>query len=93
MDQYLISHFRLSFGNRIMKQIRLFVPVYVACGGKEIDGLDFMIAKKVLRKFESLNLGFIKDEIGKYIKYLDRVFGKENFSICKEYLHRMEKMN
>lgn len=93
MDQYLISHFRLAFGNRIMKQIRLFVPVYVACGGKEIDGLDFMIAKKVLRKFESLNLGFIKDEIGKYIKYLDRVFGKENFQICKEYLRRIEKMN
>ena len=93
MDQYLISHFRLAFGNRIMKQIRLFVPVYVACGGKEIDGLDFMIAKKVLRKFESLNLGFIKDEIGKYIKYLDRTFGKENFNICKEYLHRMEKMS
>lgn len=93
MDQYLIAHFRLAFGNRIMKQIRLFVPVYVACGGKEIDALDFMIAKKVLRKFESLNLGFIKDEIGKYIKYLDRVFGKENFQICKEYLRRMEKMN
>ena len=93
MDQYLIAHFRLAFGNRIMKQIRLFVPVYVACGGKEIDGLDFMIAKKVLRKFESLNLGFIKDEIGKYIKYLDRTFGKENFNICKEYLRRMEKMS
>ncbi len=93
MDQYLISHFRLSFGNRIMKQIRLFVPVYVACGGKEIDAFDFMIAKKVLRKFESLNLGFIKDEIGKYIKYLDRTFGKENFQICKEYLRRIEKMS
>ena len=71
----------------------LFVPVYVACGGKEIDAFDFMIAKKVLRKFESLNLGFIKDEIGKYIKYLDRTFGKENFNICKEYLRRIEKMS
>ena len=93
MDQYLITHFRLSFGNRIMKQIKLFVPVYVACGGTEIDALDFMIAKKVLRKFESLNMGFISEEIGKYIKYLDRTFGKENFNVCKEYLHRLEKMN
>ncbi len=93
MDQYLITHFRLSFGNRIMKQIRLYVPIYVACGGKEIDGLDFMVAKKVLRKFESLNLGVIKDEIGKYIKYLDRTFGKDNFNICKDYLRMIEKMN
>lgn len=93
MDAYLITHFRLSFGNRIIKQIKLFIPVYVACGGKEIDGMDFMIAKKVLRKFESLNLGVIRDEIGKYIRYLDKTFGKENFKICKEYLQRLEKSN
>ena len=50
-----------------------------------------MVAKKVLRKFESLNLGVIRDEIGKYIRYLDKTFGKENFKICKEYLTRIEK--
>ena len=93
MDQYMITHFRLSFGNRIMKQIRLFIPIFVACGGREIDGLDFMIAKKVLRKFESLSLGFIKDELGKYAHYLDKMFGKDNFQICKEYVHRLEKSN
>ena len=93
MDKYLIAHFRLSFGNRIIKQIRLFLPVYVACGGTQVDALDFMVAKKVLRKFESLNLGFIKDELGKYVRYLDKTFGKENFNICKEYLHRLEKSN
>ncbi len=93
MDKYLIQHFRLSFGNRIIKQIRLFLPIFVACGGTQVDALDFMVAKKVLRKFESLNLGFIKDEIGKYIRYLDKTFGKENFPICKEYLHRLEKQN
>ena len=93
MDQYLITHFRLSFGNRIIKQIKLFLPVFVACGGREIDALDFMVAKKVLRKFESLNLGFIKDELGKYNRYLDKMFGKENFKICKEYVSRMEKSN
>ena len=91
MDQYMIAHFRLAFGNRIMKQIRLFIPIYVACGGTDIDGLDFMVAKKVLRKFESLNMGVIRDEIGKYIRYLDKTFGKENFGICKEYLRRIEK--
>ena len=91
MDKYMIEHFRLAFGNRIIKQIRLFLPIYQACGGTQVDALDFMVAKKVLRKFESLNLGFIKDELGKYARYLDKMFGRENFKICKEYVHRMEK--
>ena len=91
MDQYMIVHFRLSFGNRIMKQIRAFIPIFVECGGTPLDGLDFMVAKKVLRKFESLNMGVIRDEISKYIRYLDKTFGKENFQICKEYLKRLEK--
>lgn len=93
LDSYLIKHFRLAFGNRIIKQIKAFIPIYVACGGLEVDALDFMIAKKVLRKFESLNLGVIRGEIDKFIKYLDRMFGKENFKICKEYLRRVEKMS
>ncbi len=93
MDAYVIKHFRLAFGNRIMKQLRDFVPCFVACGGTEIDGIDFMVAKKILRKFESLNMGFIKDELHKYVLYLDKTFGKQNMQICKEYLNRMQKMS
>ncbi|NCB52314.1 MAG: hypothetical protein EOM54_10585 [Clostridia bacterium] len=93
MDLYVIKHFRLAFGNRIMKQLKDFVPCYVACGGTEIDGIDFIVAKKILRKFESLNMGFIKDELHKFIIYLDKTFGKTNMKICKEYLNRMQKMS
>ncbi len=93
MDAYVIKHFRLAFGNRIMKQIRDFVPCYVACGGTEIDGVDFIVAKKILRKFESLNMGFVKDELHKFVIYLDKNYGKQNMKICKEYLERMQKMS
>jgi nitrate reductase cytochrome c-type subunit len=93
MDQYVIKHFRLAFGNRIMKQLKDFVPCYVACGGTEIDGIDFMVAKKILRKFESLNMGFIKDELHKFIIYLEKTFGKTNMTICREYLNRMQRMS
>ncbi len=93
MDSYVIKHFRLAFGNRIMKQIRDFIPCYIACGGTEIDAIDFMVAKKILRKFESLNLGFIKDELHKFVIYLDKNFGKQNMTICKEYVNRMAKMS
>ncbi len=93
MDAYVIKHFRLAFGNRIMKQVKNFVPCYVACGGTEIDGIDFIVAKKILRKFESLNLGLVKDELHKFVMYLDKNFGRQNMTICKEYLERMQKMS
>ena len=70
-----------------------FVPCYVACGGTEIDGIDFMFAKKILRKFESLGLGFIRDELDGLIIYLNNAFGEENFGISKEYLQRLKKMS
>lgn len=91
MDNYVIEHFRLAFGNRIVKHIKEFIPVYVACGGTEIDGFDYILCKKVLRKFEQLNLSFIRDEIDGYVKFLDKTFGKENMTECKEYLARLKK--
>ena len=93
LDKYLIEHFRLTFGNRIMRQMKEFVPCYVACGGTEIDGIDFMFAKKILRKFESLGLGFIRDEMDSLVVYLNHEFGNENMRISKEYLARLKKMS
>ena len=93
LDNYLIQHFRLTFGNRIMRQMKDFVPCYVACGGTEIDGIDFIFSAKILRKFESLGLGFIRDEIDGLITYLDYVFGEENMQISKNYLLRLKKMS
>lgn len=93
LDRYLIEHFRLTFGNRILRQMKDFVPCYVACGGTELDGIDFMFAKKILRKFESLGLGFIRDEIDGLIEYLNHVFGVENFKVSKAYLLRLKKQS
>ncbi len=93
MDNYFITHFRIAFGNRIVKQMNDFVPVYIECGGKEIDGVDYFVARKILRKLEQLNLSYIRDEIDEFIKYLDKEFGKENFRECKEYLLRLRKMS
>ncbi len=92
LDAYLIEHFRLTFGNRIIRQMKDFVPCYVACGGTELDGLDFIFTAKILRKFESLGMGFIRDELDGLVKYLDRVFGEENMKISKAYLMRLKKL-
>lgn len=33
LDKYMIEKFHVTFGNRIMKQIRMYIPIYEACGG------------------------------------------------------------
>ena len=93
MNMYLIKNFRLAFGNRIMKQIRDYVPCFIACGGTEAQAVDFIVAKKVLRKFESLSLGFMKDELTRLVTYLDRNFGRNTMPICKEYVEFLKKNN
>lgn len=93
LNAYLIKNFKLAFGNRIIKQMRDFVPAYIACGGTEMEAVDFMVAKKVLRKFESLSLGFMKDQLTKFEGYLDKLFGKNKMSICKDYLEYLKKNN
>ena len=90
LDDYVIEHFRLAFGNRIVKQLREFVPAFVGCGGTEIDGIDYVLANKIFRKFESLNLAFIRDEIDNLIEYLSTLFGEENMGESKAYLTRLK---
>ena len=91
LNAYLIKNFRLAFGNRIMKQIRDYVPCFIACGGTEMQAIDFIVAKKVLRKFESLSLGFMRDELTKLSNYLDKLFGKNTMVICKDYIDQLKK--
>ena len=93
MDNYTIKHFRVAFGNRIVKHMRKFVPVYVACGGDETEAVDYFMAKKVLRKFEGLNLALIRDEIDGYVEFLDKNFGKGKMAECIEFLLRLKKMS
>lgn len=92
LDDYLQTHFRLAIGNRISKQMQDFVPVFIACGGTELDALDYMIQRKILKKFESLNLSFARDEVGDLISYVEKLFGKTAFPMCKKYLQKLQVM-
>ena len=90
MDQYLQTRFKLAFGNRIMKQMYDFIPVYVACGGTELGGMDYIIARKVLKKFESMNVSFVRDEIGGLIDYIEKTFGEGGMPDSVSYLRRIQ---
>ncbi|PKK97550.1 MAG: hypothetical protein CVV58_00630, partial [Tenericutes bacterium HGW-Tenericutes-3] len=73
------------------KQIRAFVPVFVACGGTEYEALDYMVARKIFRKFESLNLPFLQNEINDLSALIDRLFGRNVFVECQTYLSNIKK--
>lgn len=92
LDSYLVTRFKLSFGNRIMKQMYDFIPVYVACGGTELDAMDYIVARKVLKKFESMNVSFVRDEITGLINYIEKTFGKAGMEDSKSYLRRIQNL-
>jgi len=91
MDNYVIEHFRIAFGNRIMKQLNTLVPVYVACGGDEYSAIDYFIARKILRKFDQLSIQFIRDEIDPFITYLNKTFGKGVMKECIAFMENVKK--
>lgn len=92
LDLWVIEKLRVAFGNRILKQMNLFVPVYVACGGEELDGVDYVLATKIFRKFESLNLAMLRDELKELCTYLQKLFGKNSMKESIEYLERLQKL-
>lgn len=92
LDEYLQTRFKLAFGNRIMKQMHAFIPAYVACGGSELDAMDYILARKVLKKFESMNVSFVRDEITGLINYVEKIFGKTSMRDSKAYLQRIQNL-
>src|SRR5690554_5521886 len=77
LDEFISETFQITFGNRIMNQLYKFIPVYVACGRSEIEGIDYIIARKIIRKFETLNLPFLKNELETLLTLFDSLFGKD----------------
>ena len=93
LDNFVIKKFKLAFGNRILKQLDTFIPVYVGCGGTEVDGFDFIFTNKVLKKFESLNIAFLKDELKELDAQLDKLYGRGNFKMAHAYIEGLLKNN
>lgn len=93
LDNFVIKKFKLAFGNRILKQLDTFIPVFVACGGTEADGFDFIFTNKVLKKFESLNIAFLKDELVELKGELNKLYGKNSFPMAQAYIDNLIHLN
>ena len=91
LDAYLIEHFHVTFGNRIMKQINTYIPVFIACGGDELVALDDILAKKVIRKLETQNPIYLRGAADGLLSYLDELFGPDRMTACKAAIQRLRR--
>lgn len=91
LDEFITQNFQITFGNRILKQINTFVPIFVACGEDELEGLDYIVTRKVLRKFEFLNLPFLRKELDELIAVIDKLFGKQSFPEARAMINSYKK--
>ena len=83
--------FNVSFGNRIMVQIESFVPIYVALGGSKEEALDFMFARKILRKVDGMFEDFVKDELINLNRLLATLYGKGVFKESEKLIAKFTK--
>ena len=74
-----------------MKQINIYIPVYISCGGDELDALDDILSKKVIRKLETQNPIYLRNEADGLISFLNELFGQDKMQICKQHIHRLER--
>ena len=90
LDEYLIETFKLSFGNRIMKQITAYVPIMIACGGDELQAVDDILSRKVFRKLESQNPTYIRNAVDGLSVRIDELFGSRAMPQSVEYLELLK---
>ncbi len=91
LDLYVIEHFRIAFGNRIMRQLENFVPAYMECGGTEVNAIDFMLLKKVFRKFATLSNAWLKREIFGFTAMIDNLWGDNSFPQTRAFIESIAK--
>ena len=89
LTDFTYNTFDLTFGNRIMHQIELLVPVYVACGGKKEEALDFMFARKVVSKLEGRFEDYVKQGLMDLLKLIKQTYGVGTFALTEHVINKL----
>jgi len=92
IDEFLIRNFRITYGNRIRRQMEEYVPVYIACGGTEEAAIDDILAKKVLRKLDGLSPIVLRYAMEEMEGLFTTIFGQNRMPECREVFDRLRRM-
>ena len=79
ITDFIYEQFDLTFGNRILNQIDSLVPVFIACGGKKEDAIDFLLSRKVLAKLEGRFEEYVRGALKQLLQLLSKVYGSGVF--------------
>ena len=91
----ICSKFGIGWGNRLEKQIKLFIPVFISLGGNEANALDHIIASKILRSIKGrydLQESTLKEMADELAINFKKEFGddaKKSLKIVNEELSRL----
>lgn len=91
LAQFVYDTFEIQFGNRIMNQISVFVPVYVALGGTKEEAIDIMFSRKVLHKLEGRFEDYVKDGLLKLQARVAATYGPGVMASTETMIRRLLK--
>lgn len=72
LDDYLRDTFGITFGFRLHDQLRRFAAVFAAAGGSLEEAIDIQIARKVLRKLDTLLDPALGEPLRELLQLLER---------------------
>lgn len=75
ITDFIHDKFDITFGNRILNQIDAIVPVFVECGGKKEDALDFLLSRKIIGKIEGRFEDYVKNALKDLLTLIQKTYG------------------
>ena len=89
LTDYIYETFDVTFGNRILNQIILFTPVFVAAGGRKEDALDFMLCRKILNKLDGRFEDYVEQGLEDLLDLINKTYSKEDFTLSKQFIKKL----
>lgn len=89
LTDFAYEKFDVTFGNRILRQIEILVPVYVACGGSKEDALDFLFSRKIVAKLSGRFEDSIKQGLIDLKSLINKVYGESSFALSKAEIDKL----
>lgn len=84
ITNFIKEQFDITFGNRILTQIEDIVPIYVACGGKKEEALDFILSRKVISKIEGRFEDYVKNALKELLTLINKTYGEHTLKRCEQ---------
>ena len=91
VTEFIYDEFDITFGNRILNQITTLVPIFISCGGKKEDALDFLLSRKVIYKIEGRFEDYVKKGLKNLLLLLEKTYGAGVFKKSERAINSLIK--